>query len=79
MFDAGSYTLSNENSLHPASPQDETDAFNTHLTLHIVDSRWHFQDESEIPKPREFLRGAKKYRAGRGSSVPLKLSDYAHI
>lgn len=40
------------------------------------DSRWKFRDESMLPKPREFLGGPKKYRAGRGSSVPLDLSSF---
>ncbi|KAL9581253.1 MAG: hypothetical protein Q9212_004015 [Teloschistes hypoglaucus] len=42
----------------------------------IDDSRWKFQDDSQLPKPREFLGFAKKYRAGRGSSVPLDLSQF---
>lgn len=42
----------------------------------IQDDRWHFQDEGLLPKPRDFVGGPKKYRAGRGSSVPLDLSLY---
>ncbi|KAL8997249.1 MAG: hypothetical protein Q9169_003442 [Polycauliona sp. 2 TL-2023] len=42
----------------------------------IEDSRWRFQEESQLPKPREFVGFAKKYRAGRGSSVPLDLSQF---
>ncbi|KAK5240497.1 verprolin [Cryomyces antarcticus] len=41
--------------------------------LHIVDPRWKFVDDSQLPKPREFVGGPKRYRAGRGSSVPLDL------
>lgn len=43
---------------------------------HIViqDPRWKFVEESVFPKPREFRGGQRKYRAGRGSSVPLDLS-----
>ncbi|KAK1840660.1 proline-rich [Colletotrichum chrysophilum] len=40
----------------------------------VQDSRWRFQDEAMLPKPREFLGGPRRYRAGRGSSVPLDLS-----
>lgn len=40
----------------------------------VVDSRWRFQDDSQLPKPREYVGGVKRYRAGRGSSVPLDLS-----
>lgn len=77
MLDASSYTLSNGSNLHPALPssRDESDTLSALGALNIVDSRWHFQDEGELPKPREFLGGPKKYRAGRGSSVPLKLFD----
>ena len=42
----------------------------------VEDSRWRFQPESELPKPRDFIGGLKKYRAGRGSSVPLNLSQF---
>ncbi|KAG5946384.1 hypothetical protein E4U53_006599 [Claviceps sorghi] len=40
----------------------------------VNDQRWQFKDESLFPKPREFVGGPKKYRAGRGSSVPLDLN-----
>ncbi|TFA98477.1 hypothetical protein CCMA1212_009683, partial [Trichoderma ghanense] len=40
----------------------------------INDTRWHFKDESMFPKPRDFVGGPRRYRAGRGSSVPLDLS-----
>ncbi|KAI4174762.1 MAG: hypothetical protein LQ343_002133 [Gyalolechia ehrenbergii] len=45
-------------------------------TTKIEDSRWRFQEESQLPRPREFIGFAKKYRAGRGSSVPLNLSQF---
>ncbi|KAL8940979.1 MAG: hypothetical protein Q9216_002498, partial [Gyalolechia sp. 2 TL-2023] len=45
-------------------------------TIKIEDPRWRFQDESQLPKPREFIGFAKRYRAGRGSSVPLDLSQF---
>lgn len=40
----------------------------------IDDPRWKWVDEYVFPKPREFLGKQRKYRAGRGSSVPLDLS-----
>jgi hypothetical protein len=40
----------------------------------VQDSRWRFHGEENFPKPRNFSGGARKYRAGRGSSVPLDLS-----
>ncbi|KAJ9157811.1 hypothetical protein NKR23_g779 [Pleurostoma richardsiae] len=40
----------------------------------VQDPRWKFVDESQFPKPREFRAVPKRYRAGRGSSVPLDLS-----
>ncbi|KAF2460742.1 hypothetical protein BDY21DRAFT_333275, partial [Lineolata rhizophorae] len=42
----------------------------------VSDSRWKFQDEGLFPKPREFGGGVKRYRAGRGSSVPLNLGAF---
>ena len=42
----------------------------------VEDARWRFQDEHQLPKPRDFIGGAKRYRAGRGSSVPLDLSQF---
>lgn len=42
----------------------------------VHDTRWSFRDESMLPKPREFIGGPRRYRAGRGSSVPLDLSVY---
>lgn len=42
--------------------------------IFIEDPRWKFVEESVFPKPREFRGGQRRYRAGRGSSVPLDLS-----
>ncbi len=44
--------------------------------MFIQDIRWRFQDESVLPKPRDFVNLEKRYRAGRGSSVPLDLSVF---
>lgn len=41
----------------------------------VQDSRWKFVNEDMFPKPRDFVGGPKRYRAGRGSSVPLDLSS----
>ncbi|KAK4190508.1 hypothetical protein QBC35DRAFT_70367 [Podospora australis] len=40
----------------------------------VQDPRWKFISEENFPKPRDFVGGPKRYRAGRGSSVPLDLS-----
>jgi hypothetical protein len=42
----------------------------------VQDARWRFQDESQLPKPRDFQAFQKRYRAGRGSSVPLDYSQF---
>lgn len=42
----------------------------------VHDPRWKFTDEINFPKPRGFVGGPRRYRAGRGSSVPLDLSAF---
>lgn len=42
----------------------------------VEDSRFKFQPDGSLPKPRDFVGGPKRYRAGRGSSVPLDLSAF---
>ena len=78
MLDPSAYTLSNGNvTKHDTSPGRDRDSFGgSNGVIKIEDSRWHFQDESQLPKPRDFVGGPKKYRAGRGSSVPLDLSHF---
>jgi hypothetical protein len=72
MLDISSYTLSsNGGSAKGPSPSRNPEPARRMV---INDPRWKFQDESMLPKPRDFTGGAKKYRAGRGSSVPLDLS-----
>ncbi|UQC79933.1 proline-rich [Colletotrichum lupini] len=34
----------------------------------VQDPRWKFQDDAMLPKPRDFVGGPRRYRAGRGSS-----------
>lgn len=78
-LDPSTYTLSNGNSLNRNS-----NPLRSHGSSHghgrgkvvIEDARWRFQDESQLPKPRDFVGFPKKYRAGRGSSVPLDLSQF---
>lgn len=76
-LDPSSYTLSNGIGPSPGTnfARDKLPA-GRNETPTIEDLRWRFQPETELPKPREFLRGPKKYRAGRGSSVPLDLSQF---
>ena len=42
----------------------------------MEDGKFKFQKDDMLPKPRGFEGGAKRYRAGRGSSVPLDLSAF---
>ncbi|RMZ88398.1 hypothetical protein DV736_g4364, partial [Chaetothyriales sp. CBS 134916] len=52
---ASSYTLVNGSSTLSAS----SDA-----SAPIQDNRWKFQDESQLPPPRQYTGGPKRYRAG---------------
>ncbi|KAF2471919.1 uncharacterized protein BDR25DRAFT_16381 [Lindgomyces ingoldianus] len=82
MLDPSSYTLTNGGGSGlksgPTSPgiSPGHGAGQRGKIVPIHDLRWRFQDESQFPKPREFGGGPKRYRAGRGSSVPLDLSAY---
>ncbi len=76
-LDPSSYTLSN--GVSPSQGMNsarDNKSLSRNGSTAIEDSRWRFQPESELPKPREFIGGPKKYRAGRGSSVPLNLSQF---
>lgn len=68
-MDPSAFTLTNGGSAKSSAPVSPGQ-------LRINDGRWKFQTDSELPKPREFSGVPKKYRAGRGSSVPLDLSSY---
>jgi len=74
MLDPSSYILS----LNGGLPKSLGPNRNSEMTRKIVinDPRWKFQDESILPKPRDFTGGPRRYRAGRGSSVPLDLSTF---
>ncbi|QUC18783.1 uncharacterized protein UV8b_03024 [Ustilaginoidea virens] len=76
MLDPSSYTLSanGANSPSPSPHHSHSPTLSNYSRFIINDSRWQFKDESLLPKPRDFTGGPKKYRAGRGSSVPLDLN-----
>ncbi len=40
------------------------------------DGRFKFQRDDQLPKPRDFVGGPKRYRAGRGSSVPIDIRAF---
>ncbi|KAI5369581.1 Putative WH2 domain-containing protein [Septoria linicola] len=66
--DAASYTLTNGSRSRADSGARSNGARYT-----VQDSRFKFQDDGQLPKPRDFSGGPKRYRAGRGSTVPLDL------
>lgn len=75
MLDHTSFTLTpNE-----ASPNVTLSAFHssnaspTGGRIAVNDPRWKFPNEAHLPPPRNYHGSAKKYRAGRGSTVPLDL------
>lgn len=83
MLDPSSYTLAPNGSGKSSSPTPTSSGVTSPREASrpsggeryiVQDSRWRFKDESEFPKPRPFQGGPRKYRAGRGSSVPLDLS-----
>ncbi|KAL8387715.1 hypothetical protein RB595_009718 [Gaeumannomyces hyphopodioides] len=78
MLDPSAFTLSpnGATSHSPTRPASEArhGAAGGDGPLYANDARWKFVSEDKFPKPREFSGGPKRYRAGRGSSVPLDLS-----
>lgn len=79
MLDPSAFTLtangSQSPSPGPASRQaNHSPSPSSGGRIVISDARWQFKDESLLPKPRGFSGTPKRYRAGRGSSVPLDLS-----
>ncbi|KAF2240464.1 hypothetical protein BU26DRAFT_556774 [Trematosphaeria pertusa] len=76
MLDPSSYTLTNGGSGLKSGPTSPGAGHHKGKIVPIHDLRWRFQDESQFPKPRDFAGGPKRYRAGRGSSVPLDLSAF---
>ncbi|KAG8625966.1 hypothetical protein KVT40_006367 [Elsinoe batatas] len=71
-LDASAYTLTNGNGASP-NPSRETSGIARTV---IENSKWKFQPDDSLPKPRDFTGGPKRYRAGRGSSVPLDLAAF---
>ena len=78
--DRSSLNLGGQGLMNGVSPGHSKSSSREHKSplkselIRIDDPRWRFQDDSELPRPREFIGGARKYRAGRGSTVPLDLS-----
>ncbi|KAE8391762.1 hypothetical protein BDV23DRAFT_182126 [Aspergillus alliaceus] len=69
-LDPSAYTLSNGGPSPGPSPLSSA----AHGMIRVEDTRFKFQSEGLLPKPRPFTGGPRRYRAGRGSSVPLDLS-----
>ncbi|KAA8651953.1 hypothetical protein EYZ11_001767 [Aspergillus tanneri] len=69
-LDPSAYTLSNGGPSPGSNPRNA----GAHGMIMIDDNRFKFQSEGLLPKPRPFTGGSRRYRAGRGSSVPLSLS-----
>lgn len=65
-LDASSYTLSNGSGFGSPGRAGSNK---------VEDNRWKFQDDNQLPPPRQFTGILKRYRAGRGSSVPLDLAS----
>ncbi|MCJ1431361.1 hypothetical protein MMC27_000712 [Xylographa pallens] len=75
-LDPSAYTLSNGPSNHSNGTLGLRSPLGKSGPIRIEDTRFKFQDESQLPKPREFIGLPKRYRAGRGSSVPLDFSQF---
>ncbi|KAJ5793792.1 hypothetical protein N7457_000391 [Penicillium paradoxum] len=73
-LDPSAYTLSNGGSPAPASRSPSAHGPSAHGPVRIEDVRFKFQSDGLLSKPRQFVGGVRRYRAGRGSSVPLDLS-----
>lgn len=76
MLDPSAYTLAPNGSGRTSSKSISQGSGGSGDRLFINDPRWRFQDESMLPKPRDYKNIEKKYRAGRGSSVPLDLKSF---
>lgn len=81
MLDPSSFTLGPNGTKSPSptkgltspSPGSATGSNSGGARVVVHDDRWRFKDEKDLPPPRSFVGGPRKYRAGRGSSVPLDL------
>jgi len=74
-MDASSYTLTNGGSPGLSRGASQIGGGNG-PRFTVQDSRFKFQPDESLPMPRQFTGVPKRYRAGRGSSVPLDLSAY---
>lgn len=82
MLDVSSFTLKpNGGGANNTSPTrsnslttSKTNGGGSRGRIVVEDPRWKWVDEQNFPKPREFIGKQRRYRAGRGSSVPLDLS-----
>ena len=74
MLGPEAYTLTNGGS--GRSRSNTASGGRSNAPLGVQDSRWKFQDDSQLPKPRDFTGGVKRYRAGRVSTVPLDLGAF---
>ncbi|EME49880.1 hypothetical protein DOTSEDRAFT_68622 [Dothistroma septosporum NZE10] len=72
-MDTSAYTLTNGRARADSAPRDQIGGGGRYV---VQDSRWKFQGNDTLPKPRDFVGGPKRYRAGRGSSVPLDLNSF---
>lgn len=80
MLDPSSYTLSSHSNGNGQQNKARTTRRSVSSSkagiIPIEDPRFKFQSEDVFPTPRHFHGGARRYRAGRGSSVPLDLSAF---
>jgi hypothetical protein len=70
-----SYTLMNGSS--PSYSRGESHiGRSSGARIIIQDHRFEFQPDEALPMPRQFDGGPRRYRAGRGSNMPLNLSAF---
>lgn len=77
-MDASAYTLTNGGSPGLSRGTSQVGGGGGGGARFVVqDTRFKFQPDEALPMPRQFTGGPKRYRAGRGSSVPLDLRAFA--
>jgi hypothetical protein len=74
-MDASSYILRNDGPSAPSRSATQIGGGGG-PRFTVQDSRFEFQPDKSLPMPRQFTGVPKRYRAGRGSNVPLDLSAY---
>lgn len=75
-MDASAYTLTNGGSPALSRGTSHIGGGSGGARFVVQDTRFKFQPDEALPMPRQFTGGPKRYRAGRGSSVPLDLSAF---